>query len=130
MRFKSSVSQVGLRPAVVMFAVFCAAAQAADWPQWRGPDRNGISAEKGWLDQWPAAGPTIAWRAQVGLGASSFVVAGGRVYTMGAVCASHAPLSQGRGVSWWSPQTYADRRPMLMARSRAGAGFVSLVRRF
>ena len=83
MRFKSSVSQVGLRPAVVMFAVFCAAAQAADWPQWRGPDRNGISAEKGWLDQWPSAGPTIAWRAQVGLGASSFVVAGGRVYTMG-----------------------------------------------
>ena len=83
MRFKNSVPQVGLRPAVVMFAVFCAAAQAADWPQWRGPDRNGISAEKGWLDQWPSAGPTIAWRAQVGLGASSFVVAGGRVYTMG-----------------------------------------------
>ena len=58
-------------------------ASAADWPQWRGPQRNGISEEKGWLDRWPVAGPAIAWRAQVGLGASSFVVAGGRAYTMG-----------------------------------------------
>jgi outer membrane protein assembly factor BamB len=76
------------RPARLVFAVpfFTAALtllHAADWPQWRGPARNGISAEKDWLDQWPAAGPAIAWRAQVGLGASSFVVAAGRVFTMG-----------------------------------------------
>jgi len=83
MRFKPPIPLMGLRSAVVMFAVFCAAAQASDWPQWRGPDRNGISAEKNWLDQWPAAGPAIAWRASVGLGASSFVVGNGRVYTMG-----------------------------------------------
>ena len=56
---------------------------AKDWPQWRGPDHNGISTEKGWLDQWPASGPAIAWRAQVGLGFSSFVVAEGRAYTVG-----------------------------------------------
>src|SRR5205085_2078734 len=56
---------------------------ANDWPQWRGPDRNGISTETGWLDQWPASGPVIAWKAQVGLGFSSFVVAGGRVFTAG-----------------------------------------------
>ena len=83
MHFRKSSFPISSPPAVVLLAVFCAAAHAADWPQWRGPDRNGISAEKGWLDQWPSAGPTIAWRAQVGLGASSFVVAGGRVYTMG-----------------------------------------------
>ncbi|MSU68741.1 MAG: alcohol dehydrogenase [Opitutaceae bacterium] len=83
MRFKNTILLTGFRPTLVLLTLFCAAAQAADWPQWRGPDRNGISVEKGWLDQWPSAGPAIAWRAQVGLGASSFVVAGGRVYTMG-----------------------------------------------
>lgn len=58
-------------------------AAANDWPHWRGPNRNGISTETGWTDQWPAAGPTIAWNAQVGLGFSSFAVAAGRVITLG-----------------------------------------------
>ena len=48
-------------------------ALAADWPQWRGPDRNGISKETGWTDQFPEQGPAIAWKANVGLGFSSFV---------------------------------------------------------
>ena len=56
---------------------------AKDWPQWRGPDHNGISTETGWLDQWPATGATISWKAQVGLGFSSFVVAEGRAFTAG-----------------------------------------------
>src|SRR5271170_676231 len=56
---------------------------AEDWPQWRGPNRNGISSEKGWLDHWPAQGPPIAWKAAVGTGFSSFAVAGGRLYTTG-----------------------------------------------
>ena len=56
---------------------------AEDWPHWRGPRRNGVSVEKGWLDVWPANGPKIAWKAKVGLGFSSFVVAQGRVFTLG-----------------------------------------------
>jgi outer membrane protein assembly factor BamB len=56
---------------------------ANDWPQWRGTDRNGISSETSWMDQFPPAGPAIAWKAQVGLGFSSFVVASGRVFTAG-----------------------------------------------
>jgi outer membrane protein assembly factor BamB len=56
---------------------------AADWPHWRGPQRNGVSAEAGWIDQWPASGPKITWKARVGLGFSSFVVANGRAVTMG-----------------------------------------------
>lgn len=56
---------------------------AADWPHWRGPARNGLSTETDWTDQWPAGGPAIAWKAQVGLGFSSFVVAQGRVVTVG-----------------------------------------------
>ena len=54
-----------------------------DWPQWRGPQRNGISAEKGWAFQWPDDGPKIAWKAKVGLGYSGFVVANGKAYTVG-----------------------------------------------
>jgi outer membrane protein assembly factor BamB len=57
--------------------------KAADWPQWRGPQRNGISAETGWLTRWPAAGPKRLWSARVGEGFSSVAVAGGRVYAIG-----------------------------------------------
>ena len=49
--------------------------RADDWPCWRGPARNGISAEKDWLDQWPADGPRVAWKAEVGTGFSTFAVA-------------------------------------------------------
>jgi outer membrane protein assembly factor BamB len=56
---------------------------ADDWPQWRGPARNGISQEKGWLEQFPESGPPVVWKASVGLGFTSFVVAGGKAYTVG-----------------------------------------------
>lgn len=59
------------------------AGRADDWPQWRGPDRNGISRETGWTANWPKGGPKVLWRAEVGAGYSSFAVADGRVYTMG-----------------------------------------------
>ena len=77
---------VAFRRGVLALALACApgaVVRAEDWPQWRGPQRNGISTEKGWLDQWPANGPKTAWKAEVGLGFSSFVVAQGRAFTMG-----------------------------------------------
>jgi outer membrane protein assembly factor BamB len=56
-----------------------------DWPQWRGPNRDGISRETGLLQAWPRGGPPLAWRAQgAGEGYSSFAVAGDRLYTLGA----------------------------------------------
>lgn len=58
-------------------------ARGDDWPQWRGPQRNGMSAEKDWAFQWPDDGPKIAWKSNVGLGYSGFVVADGRAYTVG-----------------------------------------------
>ena len=58
-------------------------ASAEDWPVYRGPDRNGISKEKDWSDQWPASGPTIAWRSKVGIGFSSVTIANGKLYTLG-----------------------------------------------
>lgn len=58
-------------------------AGADDWPQWRGPQRNGISAESGWSETWPDSGPKVLWKASIGRGFSSFAVAKGRLYTMG-----------------------------------------------
>lgn len=70
--------------ALVLSSVWLAGTcDAADWPQWRGPDRNGVSNESGWTTDWPSDGPTPLWRAQVGAGYSSLVVADGRAYTMG-----------------------------------------------
>lgn len=64
-------------------AVLGTVARAEDWPQWRGPQRNGTSTETGWRDTWPAEGPPIAWKAKVGLGFSGFVVARDRAFTLG-----------------------------------------------
>lgn len=54
-----------------------------DWPQWRGPDRNGISEESDWDPAALANGPPVLWRADVGLGYSGVAVKGDRLYTMG-----------------------------------------------
>ena len=60
-------------------------AAADDWPQWRGPRRDGVSSERGLLKQWPAAGPPLAWQTRgAGDGYSSLAVANGRVFTLGA----------------------------------------------
>ena len=69
--------------ALAWLAVLHPTAWADDWPQWRGPNHNGISSEKQWRDHWLAGGPPILWKANVGTGFSSFAVARGRVYTMG-----------------------------------------------
>lgn len=59
-----------------------APAVKGEWPQWRGPNRDGISAETGLLKEWPKEGPKELWRAQGGLGYSTFAVADGRAYTI------------------------------------------------
>jgi outer membrane protein assembly factor BamB len=62
----------------------CAPAFAADWPQWRGPHRDGISSESGLLESWPAGGPRQVWKTQgLGEGYSSFAAVGDRLYTQG-----------------------------------------------
>jgi outer membrane protein assembly factor BamB len=58
--------------------------QAADWPQWRGPSREGVSTETGLLKQWPEDGPPVVWQVEhVGVGYSSIAVKDGRIYTQG-----------------------------------------------
>ncbi len=53
------------------------------WPQWRGAQRDGISNDAGWRKQWPAEGPRLLWRAQVGVGMSSCTISEGRLFTQG-----------------------------------------------
>src|SRR2546423_6188146 len=58
-------------------------AAANDWPNWRGPDQNGISKETGWSASWPSDGPKQLWKASVGTGFSSVSVANRRLFTLG-----------------------------------------------
>ncbi|HZS10474.1 MAG TPA: PQQ-binding-like beta-propeller repeat protein [Blastocatellia bacterium] len=58
-------------------------ASTSDWPQWRGPQRNGISQERGLLKQWPAGGPKLLWQMNdIGDGYSTPAVVGTRIYVM------------------------------------------------
>src|ERR1039458_3224573 len=50
------------------------------WPQFRGPDRNGISKETGLLRKWPAAGPKLLWSVPVAEGYAGAAIVAGRVY--------------------------------------------------
>jgi len=60
------------------------AAPAADWPQFRGPNRDDISKETGLLKSWPKDGPPLAWQIKdLGSGYSSLSVVGDRIYTLG-----------------------------------------------
>lgn len=69
---------IGLSVLVLpLFGVF---SQADDWPQWRGPNRDGVWSETGILESFPPDGLKVRWRALVGPGWSSPVVAQGQVY--------------------------------------------------
>jgi outer membrane protein assembly factor BamB len=58
--------------------------QANDWPQWRGPDRNGISHETGLMKEWPKEGPKLVWvTADIGSGYATPSIVGKRIYVLG-----------------------------------------------
>src|ERR1041384_5641207 len=58
-------------------------ASANDWPQWRGPNRNGVSQEKGLLKEWPKDGPKLLWRLKdIGAGFSTPAVVGDGFYLL------------------------------------------------
>jgi outer membrane protein assembly factor BamB len=59
------------------------AASPADWPQWRGPRRNGVSSETGLLKEWPKQGPPLVWQAKdIGDGYATPSVVGNRIYVL------------------------------------------------
>ena len=54
----------------------------AEWAQWRGPNRDGISSETGFLKNWSPEGPKVLWHIPLGAGYSGISIAQGKVYTM------------------------------------------------
>jgi len=62
---------------------WAAAAAAADWPQWQGPDRNAMSSERGLLQEWTAEGPSLAWKVEgLGGGHGTPSITAGRIFGM------------------------------------------------
>lgn len=61
-----------------------AEATSANWPQFRGPNRDDISPDKGLLRQWPKDGPRLLWKAKgLGGGYSTVAIAAGKIFTLG-----------------------------------------------
>ncbi|MBI3415476.1 MAG: PQQ-binding-like beta-propeller repeat protein [Verrucomicrobia bacterium] len=71
---------IGLPALVLFFLPGAADTRAVDWPQWRGPNRDGSWNETGIMESFPAGGLNVSWRKPVGRGWSSPVVAQGRVF--------------------------------------------------
>ena len=63
--------------------IYCMMAAAADWPQWRGPNRDGNSQEKGLLQEWPKEGPKLLWQVEdIGDGYATPAVVGTHLYLL------------------------------------------------
>src|SRR5262245_30104348 len=65
-------------------ALLSSAAWATDWPQFRGPQRTGISTESGLLKEWPKEGPKLLWQVNdIGDGYATPSIVGNRIYILG-----------------------------------------------
>ena len=91
---------------------------SVDWPQWRGPQRSGISNETGLMKQWPTSGPPLVWStSNLGSGYGSISVAGDRVFVQGLKGreSSVSSLNRADGKLVWSralgPTDSEDRGP-------------------
>jgi outer membrane protein assembly factor BamB len=67
----------------IISLVCTTAAMATDWPNYRGPQHDGISNETLWQTKWENEEPKIRWRTEVGIGSSSIVTHDGKAFTMG-----------------------------------------------
>lgn len=83
---RSALGLAAARSILAVLALAAAAltltAAAADWPQYRGLERDGHSPERGVARAWPSGGPPVLWRQSLGEGYSGIAVADGRVYTL------------------------------------------------
>jgi outer membrane protein assembly factor BamB len=68
--------------AAASLASFALSASADDWPQWRGPHRDGVWRETGIVEKFPSSQLTPKWRVEIGSGYCGPTVASGRVYVM------------------------------------------------
>jgi outer membrane protein assembly factor BamB len=86
-------------------SIFAPSAAALDWPQWQGPNRDGVSAETGLLKEWPKDGPPLAWKVtDLGGGYSAPSIAAGRIYGMSKRDGKEVvwALNEADGVELWA----------------------------
>jgi outer membrane protein assembly factor BamB len=69
-------------PAAGTVAASAPAAAGSDWPQFRGPQRDGVARAAHLLRSWPAGGPRLLWQVPIGEGYSHLAVADGRIFTL------------------------------------------------
>lgn len=83
MKIFKSISWLAFLAVVILF-ILNQTLIAADWPQFRGPNRNGISTETGLLKSWPPEGPKLLWSVNdIGPGNSSAAIANNKLYITG-----------------------------------------------
>jgi outer membrane protein assembly factor BamB len=102
------------RLSTVLFAILLTAVttgapaptnSSLDWPQWRGPERTGLSKDAGLLKQWPASGPQQVWSiSSLGEGYGSIAVKGDRIYVQGSSGSASTVfcLNRADGKTVWS----------------------------
>jgi outer membrane protein assembly factor BamB len=77
------MKMLSLLRGAALIGLLALSANAADWPQWRGPARDGISQETGLLKEWPKDGPKLVWQVKdIGSGYSTPAVIGDRIYVI------------------------------------------------
>jgi len=93
------------RTALFVSTLLVSPVAAGDWPGWRGQNRDALSHEAGLLQEWPASGPPLAWKA-IGMGAgfSGVAVAGNHLFTIGDRSGAQRVIALDRrdGLEVWS----------------------------
>ncbi len=111
-----SKAALGFAGVLFAFSSMCLAG-VNEWPQWRGPDRDGSSKEVGLLKQWPEGGPKLVWKvSSIGEGFSGVSVVKGKIFTMGDVdgASQMIALEEATGKKLWSAK---------MGEAGGGGGF-------
>jgi outer membrane protein assembly factor BamB len=81
-RFGPSVTLMPVVALAIVLSVLAPTARGDDWPQWMGPERDGVWRETGIVKAIPAAGLPVKWRSEVKGGYSGPAIADGRVFLM------------------------------------------------
>jgi len=82
-----------------------AVARTEDWPQWRGPNRDGVFVDTGLLETFPLEGLAVRWRVPAGCGFSSPVVAQGRVFLADSELTKPTAKERNRCFDLWTGKT-------------------------
>ncbi len=96
---------LSLAAAPILARGLVAASDAPEWPQWRGPERSGVSTETGLAQSWPSGGPSLLWTITgLGEGYGSLAIRGDRIYVQGVEGRESALfcLNRGDGKRLWA----------------------------